>query len=156
MCEMMRAYTVKSVKAFYETFLRNGWMHAACLVSFLMTIFVTMVPFVNTDIFKLDNPEWYCYFLAVALALGCSANDEHAKFWYRRELYRRSIVQTGMNARDQLLEKVEVCVEMLQKVMEDGKKRDEVLFETKKELATVKETLKHLPQEIKDRSMAKL
>jgi len=155
MCEMMRAYTVKSAKPFYETFLRNGWMHVACLVSFILTLIVTLIPGVQ-DIFRLDNPEWYCYFIAVSLALGCSFNDEHAKFWYRRELYRRSIVQSGMDAKDQLLEKVDVCVEMLQKIMAHQQNQDVVAAETKKELATVKDTLKNLPQDIKDRSMAKL
>eukprot|EP00746_Dinoflagellata_sp_MGD_P124567 gnl/MRDRNA2_/MRDRNA2_59165_c0_seq1.p1 gnl/MRDRNA2_/MRDRNA2_59165_c0~~gnl/MRDRNA2_/MRDRNA2_59165_c0_seq1.p1 ORF type:complete len:1304 (-),score=294.04 gnl/MRDRNA2_/MRDRNA2_59165_c0_seq1:516-3950(-) len=155
MCEMMRAYTVKSVKPFYETFLRNMWMHAACMVSFLLTLFVTMIPGVK-DIFRLDNPEWYCYFIAVAMALGCSANDEHAKIWYRAELKRRSIVDKGMQAKDQLMEKIEICVEMLQKVMESQARTDAVTFETRKELASVKATLHSLPQDIKDKSMAKL
>jgi hypothetical protein len=155
MCEMMRAYTVKSVKPFYETFFRNNWMHAACTVSFLMTLFVTLVPGVQ-DIFRLDNPEWYCYFIAVALALGTSANDEVAKIFYRGELKRRSVISTGMQAKDALMEKVEVCVEMLQKIMEHQAKTDAVATETRKELATVKQTLAQLPQDIKDKSMAKL
>merc|ERR1719160_1056885 len=117
MCEMMRAYTVKSVKPFYETFLRNPWMHAACTVSFLLTLFVTLVPGVQ-DIFRLNNPEWYCYFIAVALALGCSVNDEFAKSFYRKELYARAVLSGGLKAKNELLEKVEICVEMLQKVME--------------------------------------
>lgn len=155
MCEMMRAYTVKSVKPVYEVFLRNPWMHAACTVSFLLTLFVTLVPGVQ-DIFRLNNPEWYCYFIAVALALGCSVNDEFAKSFYRKELYARAVVNSGMQAKDALMEKVEICVEMLQKVMETQARQDTVTLETKKELATVKETLKNLPQDIKDKSMAKL
>merc|ERR1719160_2318203 len=64
MCEMMRAYTVKSTKAFYETFLRNQWMHAACMVSFLLTMAVTFLPGVQT-IFKLSPPQWYMYFVSI-------------------------------------------------------------------------------------------
>merc|ERR1719502_559629 len=38
-CEMMRAYTVKSNRPAVFTFLTNGWMHIACTISAVLTLF---------------------------------------------------------------------------------------------------------------------
>lgn len=88
MCEMMRAYTVKSKLPVYDVFTRNKVMHAACFFSFIMTLAVTLVPGVQT-VFKTAMIEWIYYFIAIGLALCCAANDEVWKAVYRRELRQR-------------------------------------------------------------------
>merc|ERR1719316_645948 len=59
-CEMMRAYTVRCAPGdgsdppwMWEVFMRNWWMHIACSISFWMTILITIIPGVNSVIFKL-------------------------------------------------------------------------------------------------------
>merc|ERR1719247_2169953 len=64
-CEMLRAYTVKSDLPAYATFFRNNWMHLACTISAVLTIFVSVCPGVN-DIFKLNLVDGYLYGMAIA------------------------------------------------------------------------------------------
>merc|ERR1712159_353315 len=70
MCEMLRAYTVKSTRPATETFRGNPYMHIACLVSFLATVSLTIIPGVK-EIFKLDTPAWFYYFISFVFAFGC-------------------------------------------------------------------------------------
>merc|ERR1712139_180086 len=85
MCEMLRAYTVRSIDPAVYVFNRNKWMHFACLFSFTMTLLLTIIPGVK-EIFYLDTPEWFYYFIAFVFASGCACNDELFKFLYRRKL----------------------------------------------------------------------
>merc|ERR1719472_229104 len=60
-CEMLRAYTVKSDLPAFATFFRNNWMHLACTISALLTIFVSICPGLSTRIFKLNLIDGYLY-----------------------------------------------------------------------------------------------
>ena len=81
-CEMMRAYTVRVAPGdgtdppwMWEVFMRNGWMHVACTISFWLTIFVTLCPGVQ-DLFTLSPPPFYGYLIAFSLSLCNAIFDE--------------------------------------------------------------------------------
>jgi hypothetical protein len=88
MCEMLRAYTVKSTESAWSTFNRNTVMHYACFISFACTILLTIIPGIKT-IFKLDTPDWFFYFLSAGFAFLCMVNDEVFKFLYRIKIAER-------------------------------------------------------------------
>merc|ERR1712039_508359 len=90
MCEMLRAYTVKSTRPAHETFFRNRTMHFACFISFFFTVSLTLIPGVK-EIFKLDTPQWFFYCIAFAFAFGCALSDEIFKFFYRIQLRKRKM-----------------------------------------------------------------
>jgi len=136
MCEMLRAYTVKSVKPFYAVFFRNRFMHVACLFSFVCTVLLTVIPGVK-DIFQLDHPAWFFYLLAFVFAFGCMMNDELAKFFYRRELgLRKERRRRGMQ-QEEIKGRVEVLVEMLHTVTQGVDKADSDMFDVKEALGKV-------------------
>merc|ERR1719310_2712119 len=85
MCEMLRAYTVRSSRPAYETFLRNPTMHWACAISFCATVSLTLIPGIM-DIFKLATPRFFFYIISFIFAFGCMLNDEVFKFFYRRRV----------------------------------------------------------------------
>lgn len=115
MCEMLRAYTVRSIEPAVYVFNRNKWMHIACLFSFTMTLMLTLIPGVK-EIFYLDTPQWFYYFIAFIFAFGCACNDEIFKFIYRRTLSQR--VQGDFRKLDDAATKqrVETVVEMLHQI----------------------------------------
>jgi len=136
MCEMLRAYTVKSTKSAYSTFNRNKMMHVACLVSFLCTVSLTFIPGVK-EVFKLDNPMWFYYLIAFIFAFGCTLHDEFWKFWFRRELAARKRRTGQAGQGDETKERVECIVEMLHELTQGKKKTDEDLFDVKEALGQV-------------------
>jgi hypothetical protein len=115
MCEMLRAYTVRSIEPAVYVFNRNKWMHIACLFSFTMTLLLTVIPGVK-EIFYLDTPDWFYYFIAFCFAFGCACNDELFKFIYRRKLSQR--VRGDFQKLDEAATKqrVETVVEMLHQI----------------------------------------
>jgi magnesium-transporting ATPase (P-type) len=137
MCEMLRAYTVKSTEPAHSTFLRNPIMHVACLVSFACTVSLTFIPGIK-KIFKLDNPQWFYYLIAFAFAFGCMLNDEHAKYWYRRELQKRKKGNKGDYVAVETKEKVESIVEMLHGLATSKTKTEEEIYDMKEVLGSLK------------------
>merc|ERR1711964_276245 len=96
------------------------------------------------------------YFISIALAVVCSLNDEQAKFWYRKELARRQLLHAGNTAKEQLMEKVEVCVELLQKVKEKQKLQEQETFELKREVAQLSHDINGLPKAIVAQEMVRV
>jgi len=81
-CEMMRAYTVRCAPGdgsdppwMWEVFMRNNWLHLACSISFWLTIFITLVPGVQT-LFKLSPPPFYGYLIGIAFPIVNAILDE--------------------------------------------------------------------------------
>jgi len=82
-CEMMRAYTVRCAPGdgtnppwMWEVFMRNWWIHFACSISFWLTILVTIIPGVNSVLFKLTTPPFPAYLIAIAFPITNAALDE--------------------------------------------------------------------------------
>jgi hypothetical protein len=148
MCEMLRAYTVKSVSPAHETFFRNNYMHIGCLVSFAATVSLTLLPGVK-EVFHLDTPLWFYYFIAFIFAFACMLNDEHAKFWYRRELRRRALKSSNKGKGNETQERVEIAVEMLHNLTIAKQKSDEDLIDLKEALGKVAKDL----EDIKTKTM---
>lgn len=148
MCEMLRAYTVKSVSPAHETFFRNNYMHIGCLVSFAATVSLTLLPGVK-DVFHLDTPLWFYYFIAFIFAFACMLNDEHAKFWYRRELRRRALKSSNKGKGNETQERVEIAVEMLHNLTIAKQKSEEDLIDLKEALGKVAKDL----EDIKTKTM---
>merc|ERR1712019_154411 len=92
MCEMLRAYTVKSLRPAHETFFRNNMMHLACSISFLFTVSLTIIPGVR-EIFKLLTPRWFFYKIAFIFAFANMVIDEVFKYLYRLRLEGRKKVE---------------------------------------------------------------
>jgi hypothetical protein len=137
MCEMLRAYTVRSIDPAISVFNRNKWMHFACLFSFTMTLLLTIIPGVK-QIFYLDTPEWFYYFIGFIFAFGCAINDEVFKFLYRRRLAAR--VDGDFRRMDEIATKkrVETVVEMLHQIKNSADLNGEHLMEHRNALARVK------------------
>jgi hypothetical protein len=114
-CEMLRAYTVKSDDPAFLTFFRNNWMHLACTISAVMTIAVSFIPILNTDIFRLNRISPQLYAIALAFAFLCMIIDEIYKIRFRVVLAGRkkeeeeAVVQKAMNDR------IEIVVDLLEK-----------------------------------------
>ncbi|CEM38216.1 unnamed protein product [Vitrella brassicaformis CCMP3155] len=88
--EMLRAYTVRSWDWFFMVFNRNPWMHLACSISATLTIMVTIIPGLNTEIFKVVPVEWWHYLMGIGWAFFNFIWDEVLpKPVYRRVLARR-------------------------------------------------------------------
>jgi hypothetical protein len=137
MCEMLRAYTVRSIEPAVYVFNRNKWMHFACAFSFTMTMLLTIIPGVK-EIFYLDTPRWFYYFIALCFAFGCACNDELFKFIYRRTL--RSRVQGDFRKMDEAATKqrVETVVEMLHQLKSDVDLNAEHTVENRNAIGRVK------------------
>jgi magnesium-transporting ATPase (P-type) len=143
MCEMLRAYTVKSTENAVSTFRRNPYMHVACLVSFLATVSLTLIPGVM-DVFKLGTPRWFYYLLSFGFAFGCMLNDEHAKFWFRRELRRRKILEVQGAVGNVVEERVEIAVEMLHNLTVGKEKAEQDIYDMKETLGQVTRDTKEI------------
>jgi hypothetical protein len=137
MCEMLRAYTVRSIDPAVYVFNRNKWMHFACLFSFTMTVLLTIIPGIK-QIFYLDTPEWFYYFIAFIFAFGCFLNDELFKFIYRRILSNR--VEGEFRKIDEAATKkrVETVVEMLHQIKSNVDLNAEQSIETRNAIGRVK------------------
>jgi magnesium-transporting ATPase (P-type) len=137
MCEMLRAYTVRSIEPAVYVFNRNKWMHFACAFSFTFTLLLTIIPGVK-EIFYLDTPRWFYYFIAFIFAFGCACNDELFKFIYRRTL--RSRVQGDFRKMDEAATKqrVETVVEMLHQLKSDVDLNAEHTVENRNAIGRVK------------------
>jgi len=82
-CEMMRAYTVRCAPGdgtnppwMWEVFMRNWWIHFACTISFWLTILVTIIPGINSVLFKLTTPPFPAYLIAIAFPMANAFMDE--------------------------------------------------------------------------------
>jgi magnesium-transporting ATPase (P-type) len=140
MCEMLRAYTVKSTEPAHTVFRRNPTMPVACAISFLATVSLTVIPGVK-KIFTLDNPAWFYYLIAFAFAFGCFLNDEHAKFWFRRELRKRKAAFAGDTVGEQTKEKVDIVAEMVHDLNRSKQKTEKDLYDIKELLGQLKKDL---------------
>lgn len=137
MCEMLRAYTVRSIEPAVYVFNRNKWMHIACLFSFTMTLLLTVVPGVK-EIFYLDTPQWFYYFIAFIFALGCACNDELFKFIYRRKLSQRVAGDFKKLDEAATKQRVETVVEMLHQIKNQGDLNGEHQMENRNAIGRIK------------------
>jgi len=112
MCEMLRAYTVRSLRPAWEVWNRTWVMHFACLSSFLLTVSLTFIPGVKL-LFKLDMPMWFYYGIAFLFALGSMTIDEISKFAYRGVLARREAGDKGAAERKEIKDRVDIVVERM-------------------------------------------
>jgi len=146
MCEMLRAYTVRSHEAAYKVFFRNNWMHIACLVSFTCTVMLTIIPGVKI-VFALDNPTWFYYFVAFGFAFSCMMHDEFWKILYRRKMIAAGTESKAGFERRIIRDRVECIVEMLHNVNASNEKNEDSVYDIKEhlgrleaDLAVLKET----------------
>merc|ERR1712048_265210 len=107
MCEMLRAYTVRSLAPVYQVWNRNWIMHFACASSFLLTVSLTFIPGLK-DLFKLDMPDPIYYGLAFLFALGSMIIDEISKWMYRRVLAKREAGDTGARERKAIMDQLDI------------------------------------------------
>lgn len=82
-CEMMRAYTVRCAPGdgtnppwAWQVFMRNGWMHVACAISFCLTVCVTAIPGLNSVIFGLTCPPFMSFLIGIAFPVANAVLDE--------------------------------------------------------------------------------
>jgi hypothetical protein len=115
MCEMLRAYTVRSLQPVYEVWNRNWIMHFACASSFLLTVSLTFIPGVK-ELFKLDTPMWFYYLIAFLFALGSMTIDEISKWMFRRVLVQRESGDQGVKERQEIKDRVDMVVEKLHSI----------------------------------------
>lgn len=118
MCEMLRAYTVRSTLPVYEVWNRNWIMHAACSSSFLLTCSLTFIPGVK-DLFKLGTPDWFFYGIAFIFALGSLTIDEISKWMFRRVLAQREAGDKGAIERAAIKDQLDIVNQKLGEA--DGK-----------------------------------
>jgi hypothetical protein len=114
-CEMLRAYTVKSDLPAFATFFRNNWMHLACTISAVMTIAVSFIPILNTDIFRLNRISPQLYAIALAFAFMCMVFDEIYKIRFRMILADRIKTEQQTTAQKNMSSRIEIVVDMLEK-----------------------------------------
>jgi hypothetical protein len=140
MCEMLRAYTVRSIDPACSVLNRNKWMHIACSFSFTMTVLLTIIPGVK-EIFYLGTPQWFYYFIAFCFAFGNAVVDEVFKFLYRRTLARR--VDGEWQRLDNAAQKqrVETVVEMLHQIKNQADLSSEHTLESRNAIGRVKQEI---------------
>jgi hypothetical protein len=114
-CEMLRAYTVKSDLPAFATFFRNSWMHLACTISAVMTIAVSVIPYVNDVIFRLNMISPQLYAIALAFAFLCMIIDEIYKIRYRWILAERITQEEQAKSQKIMNDRIEIVVDMLEK-----------------------------------------
>jgi hypothetical protein len=107
MCEMLRAYTVRSTLPVWQVWNRNWIMHLACSSSFLLTVSLTFIPGVN-DLFKLGAPSWFFYGLAFIFALGSLTIDEISKWMFRRVIKQREAGDKGAMERKEIKDQLDI------------------------------------------------
>lgn len=133
MCEMLRAYTVRSLAPVTEVWNRNNIMHLACASSFLLTVSLTFIPGVK-DLFKLGTPMWFYYGVAFIFALGSLTIDEISKWAFRRVLVQREAGDKGALERKDILDRVDMVVERLQDIERGVGRNNETGLETIKQI----------------------
>jgi magnesium-transporting ATPase (P-type) len=103
-CEMMRAYTVRCAPGsgqnpqwMWEVFMRNGWMHIACSISFWLTILITCVDqhIIEGGIFHLARPPFAAFFIGIAFAIVNAICDEFTA----KPLYKALVIAPMMKLR---------------------------------------------------------
>jgi len=124
MCEMLRAYTVRSLEPVWKVWNRTWQMHAACTSSFLLTVSLTFIPGVK-DLFKLGTPAGFYYLIAFIFALGSMTIDEALKGVFRGILKKREIGDKGAIERREIKDSVERVMDKLQEM--EGKSEASVL-----------------------------
>jgi len=115
MCEMLRAYTVRSLQPVHEVWNRNWIMHGACASSFLLTVSLTFIPGVK-GLFKLGTPDWFFYGIAFIFALGSMTIDEISKLAFRRVLKQREAGDKGALERNEIKDQVDIVNQKLHEV----------------------------------------
>jgi len=140
MCEMLRAYTVRSLQPAHQVWNRNWIMHFACLSSFLLTVSLTFIPGVK-ELFKLDAPEWFYYGVAFCFAFGSATIDEFLKWVYRRVLVKRELGDKAAIERKAIKERVDMVVEMVHDVERSVEKNNEIATESRHALGKVKQEI---------------
>lgn len=141
MCEMLRAYTVKSLRPAHETFFRNNWMHLACSISFIFTVSLTIIPGVR-EIFKLLTPRWFFYKIAFIFAFSNMLIDEIAKYFYRRALAERKKVEAARLRQVEATEKLEMMSDMLHKMEAGRAKTDSTVYDLKESVGALVKSAK--------------
>jgi phosphoserine phosphatase len=114
-CEMLRAYTVKSDLPAFATFFRNNWMHLACTISAVMTIAVSVIPYLNETIFRLNMISPQLYAIALAFAFLCMIIDEIYKIRYRVILAQRKKAEEDAVIKKAMNDRIEIVVDLLEK-----------------------------------------
>merc|ERR1712194_679264 len=138
MCEMLRAYTVRSTRPAWEVFNRNKWMHLACSISFICTVSLTLLPGVKT-IFKLDTPDWWFCFLSFLFAFGCTANDELFKYFYRKKIAGRAASRKQTLEKKDAEERIENLIEMVHDINSARVMQTTTNVEMKESLTEIKD-----------------
>jgi hypothetical protein len=147
MCEMLRAYTVRSTDAAISVVNRNPWMHFACGFSFTMTVLLTIIPGIK-EIFYLDTPEWFYYFIAFIFAFGCALNDEFFKSLYRRVLARRVDGEWRRIEESATKQRVDTVVEMLHEIKNKADLSYEHTLENHNAIGRVKQEMMEMGQPV--------
>merc|ERR1712151_437279 len=133
MCEMLRAYTVASTRPLWETWNVNKFMHLACSFSFICTMLLTIIPGV-TNVFHLQTPRWFFYFIAFLFALATMVIDEFFKYLYRLRLEVRKQIQLDQVKQNAQTDRLNMICDMLHD-LESGKTKTEGdIFELKESL----------------------
>jgi len=133
MCEMLRAYTIRSLAPVTEVWNRNNIMHLACASSFLLTVSLTFIPGVK-ELFKLGTPMWFYYGVAFVFALGSLTIDELSKWAFRRVLVQREAGDKGALERKDILDRVDMVVERLQDIERGVGRNNETGLEALKQI----------------------
>lgn len=82
--EMLRAYTARSfTESVFKDMFSNKWMQLAAIGSLALTLSVTNLPVISTDLFGFSHIEWYEWMLSMAFALVMVAVGEMLKCTYR-------------------------------------------------------------------------
>merc|ERR1712048_534127 len=141
MCEMLRAYTVKSIQPAHRTFFRNNMMHLACAISFVCTVSLTIIPVVK-DIFKLLTPQWFFYKIAFIFAFTNMLIDEISKFLYRRRLAARKQVEATRKQQVEAAAQLDMIADKLHKMEIGRAKTDSDVFDIKESLGALVKSAK--------------
>jgi len=147
MCEMLRAYTVKSTRPAHETFLRNKTMHFACFISFFCTVMLTIIPGVK-EIFKLDTPKWFFYLISFFFAFGCALNDEIFKFFYRMRLTKRKQSYADSQKIADNHAKLDMVADMLHNLESGRKHNEKEFYDVKESLGSLLKNVNKMGEEI--------
>eukprot|EP00747_Dinoflagellata_sp_TGD_P095372 gnl/TRDRNA2_/TRDRNA2_166452_c0_seq2.p1 gnl/TRDRNA2_/TRDRNA2_166452_c0~~gnl/TRDRNA2_/TRDRNA2_166452_c0_seq2.p1 ORF type:complete len:1111 (+),score=220.24 gnl/TRDRNA2_/TRDRNA2_166452_c0_seq2:146-3478(+) len=147
MCEMLRAYTVRSNRPAWEVFNRNNMMHLACGISFVCTVSLTLIPGVK-KIFKLATPEFFYYFISFIFAFACMLNDELFKWGYRKRCEGRKKIEAQQRQQLEDAAKLDMVVDMLNNLDKGRKKTDEDVYNIKEEVGVLVRNINCLSNDV--------
>merc|ERR1719440_486360 len=93
---------------------RNG-RTVSFTISVVMTIAVSFIPYLNTEIFRLNRISMQLYAIALSFAFLCMIIDEIYKIRFRQILSDRIKEETQTVARNNMNSKIEIVVDLLEK-----------------------------------------